>query len=52
MERGKLRMQKAISRSAVVQRVALDMAEALKKGAIELESVADLAMWKKDLRRI
>jgi RNA polymerase primary sigma factor len=42
MERGKLRMQKAISRSAVVQRVALDMAEALKKGAIELESVADL----------
>ena len=35
-------MQKAISRSAVVQRVALDMAEALKKGAIELESVADL----------
>ena len=42
MERGKLRMQKAISRSAVVQRVALDIAEALKKGNIELESVADL----------
>jgi len=35
-------MQKAISRSAVVQRVALDIAEALKKGTIELESVADL----------
>ena len=42
MERGKLRMQKAISRSAVVQRVALEMAESLKKGIIELESVADL----------
>src|SRR6516225_6273675 len=42
MERGKLRMQKAISRSALVQRVVVDMAEQLKKGAIELESVADL----------
>src|SRR5215831_6171230 len=42
MERGKLRMQKAISRSALVQRVVVDLAEQLKKAAIELESVADL----------
>ena len=33
MERGKLRMQKAISRSALVQRVVVDLAEQLKKGA-------------------
>jgi RNA polymerase primary sigma factor len=42
MERGKLRMQKAISRSALVQRVVVDLAEQLKKGAIELENVVDL----------
>jgi RNA polymerase primary sigma factor len=42
MERGKLRMQKAISRSALVQRVVVDMAEQVKKSAIELESVVDL----------
>jgi RNA polymerase primary sigma factor len=42
MERGKLRMQKAISRSAVVQRVVVDLAEQLKKGAIELEGLVDL----------
>jgi RNA polymerase primary sigma factor len=42
MERGKLRMQKAISRSALVQGVVVDLAEQLKKAAIELESVADL----------
>src|SRR6202162_2014728 len=42
MERGKLRMQKAISRSALVQRVVVDVAEQLKKGAIELEVLADL----------
>jgi RNA polymerase primary sigma factor len=42
MERGKLRMQKAISRSALVQRVVVDVAEQLKKSAIELESVVDL----------
>src|SRR5271157_1778594 len=41
MERGKLRMQKAISRSAVAQREVVDLAEQLKKGAVELESVAD-----------
>ena len=42
MERGKLRMQKAISRSALVQGVVVDLAEQLKKGAMELDSVADL----------
>src|ERR1700719_2094895 len=42
MERGKLRMQKAISRSALVQRVVVDVAEQLKKAAIELETVVDL----------
>jgi RNA polymerase primary sigma factor len=42
MERGKLRMQKAISRSAVVQHVVVELAEQLKRGAIELESLADL----------
>ena len=42
MERGKLRMQKAISRSALVQQVVVDLSEQLKKGAVEIESVADL----------
>jgi len=42
MERGKLRMQKAVSRSALVQRVVVDLAEQVRRGAIELESVADL----------
>ncbi len=42
MERGKLRMQKAISRSAVVQHVVVDLAEQLRRGAIELESMVDL----------
>jgi RNA polymerase primary sigma factor len=42
MERGKLRMQKAISRSAVVQRVVVDLADQLKKGLIELESLVEL----------
>ena len=42
MERGKLRMQKAISRSALVQRVVLDLSEQIKKEAVELESVVDL----------
>src|SRR6202166_2355603 len=42
MERGKLRMQKAISRSALVQRVVVDLADQLKKSAIELENVVDL----------
>ena len=42
MERGKLRMQKAISRSALVQGVVVDLAEQLKKGVVELDSAADL----------
>src|SRR3954467_557913 len=42
MERGKVRMQRAISRSALVQGVVVELAENLKKAAIELESVADL----------
>ena len=42
MERGKLRMQKAISRSALVQRVVVELAEQVKKASVELESVVDL----------
>src|ERR1700735_4715604 len=42
MERGKLRMQKAISRSALVQQVVVELSENLKKGAVEVEAVADL----------
>ena len=42
MERGKLRMQKAISRSALVQGVVVELSEALKKGSVEIEVVADL----------
>jgi RNA polymerase primary sigma factor len=42
MERGKLRMQKAISRSALVQRVVVNLAEQLKRATVELETVADL----------
>jgi RNA polymerase primary sigma factor len=42
MERGKLRMQKAISRSALVQLVILDLAEQLKKGIEELDNLVDI----------
>src|SRR3982750_3322978 len=42
MERGKLRMQKAISRSALVQRVVVELADQLKKGGLELEAFVDL----------
>jgi RNA polymerase primary sigma factor len=42
MERGKLRMQKAISRSALVQRVVVELAEQLKKGADEIDNVVDV----------
>jgi len=42
MERGKLRMQKAISRSAVVQGVILELAENLSKGLVELDQVVDM----------
>jgi RNA polymerase primary sigma factor len=42
MERGKLRMQKAISRSALVQGVVVELADQLKKGVMELDSFVDL----------
>ncbi len=42
MERGKLRMQKAISRSSLVQRAVVDLAEQLKRGAEELDNCVDL----------
>ena len=42
MERGKLRMQKALSRSALVQMMVLEFAERLKKGQEELENYVDL----------
>ncbi|MCC7499159.1 MAG: RNA polymerase sigma factor RpoD [Bryobacterales bacterium] len=42
MERGKLRMQKAISRSALIQLIVVEMSEQLKKGSIELDELADV----------
>jgi len=42
MERGKLRMQKAISRSALVQLAIVNLAEAIKRGSEELDNVVDL----------
>ncbi len=42
MERGKLRMQKAISRSALVQGVVVELSDQLREGAVELDHVADL----------
>ncbi|MCZ2153433.1 MAG: RNA polymerase sigma factor RpoD [Bryobacterales bacterium] len=42
MERGKLRMQRAISRSNVVQVAAFTIAEQVRGGALELESVAEI----------
>jgi RNA polymerase primary sigma factor len=42
MERGKLRMQKAISRSPLVQHAVVEVAERLKKGAEELDGWVDL----------
>ncbi len=42
MERGKLRMQKAISRSALVQHAVVEIASQLKKGSEELDSWVDL----------
>jgi RNA polymerase primary sigma factor len=42
MERGKLRLQKAISRSALVQMMVLDAAEQLKKGTEGLDELVDL----------
>ena len=49
MERGKLRMQKAISRSALVQLAVLNLAEQLKKGTEELENVVDLGEIEEDV---
>src|SRR5690349_21120379 len=42
MERGKLRMQKAISRSALVQNTVVELAEHIRKGSEELENVVDV----------
>ncbi|MEX2263259.1 MAG: RNA polymerase sigma factor RpoD [Bryobacteraceae bacterium] len=42
MERGKLRMQKAISRSALVQLGVVDLAEHIRKGTEELENLVDM----------
>ncbi|HEX6895357.1 MAG TPA: RNA polymerase sigma factor RpoD [Bryobacteraceae bacterium] len=42
MERGKLRMQKSISRSALVQLRASEIAEVLKRGDDELDNYVDL----------
>src|SRR2546425_4073267 len=42
MERGKLRIQKAISRSALVQLVVLDLADQLRLGVEELDNIVDL----------
>ena len=42
MERGKLRLQKAISRSALVQLMVLDYAEQLKKAATDLDDLVDI----------
>jgi len=42
MERGKFRMQKAISRSALVQLVVLDLADQLRRGVEELDNIVNL----------
>jgi len=42
MERGKLRMQKSISRSPLVQQIIVEMAESIRRGAQELEELVDL----------
>jgi RNA polymerase primary sigma factor len=41
MERGKLRMRKAISRSALVQLVVVELAEQLKKGTEEIDNLVN-----------
>jgi RNA polymerase primary sigma factor len=43
MERGKLRMQKAISRSALVQLAVVERAEQVKKNPDELDNIVDIA---------
>ncbi|MBI1898678.1 MAG: RNA polymerase sigma factor RpoD [Acidobacteria bacterium] len=42
MERGKLRMQKSISRSPLVQMMIVDMADRLKRGEEDLDNLVDL----------
>jgi RNA polymerase primary sigma factor len=42
MERGKLRMQKAISRSPLIQAAVRDFSELIRKGAEDLDSYVDL----------
>ncbi len=42
MERGKLRMQKALSRSTLVHQMTLSMHEAIRQGELALEYVVDL----------
>ncbi|MEO7146189.1 MAG: sigma-70 factor domain-containing protein, partial [Bryobacteraceae bacterium] len=42
MERGKLRMQKAISRSAVVQLIVVELSEQIKRAEEELDNFVDL----------
>ncbi len=41
MERGKLRMQKAISRSPLIQATVADFSELIRKGAEDLDSYVD-----------
>ena len=42
MERGRLRMQKAMSRSALVQQVVLDLADQLRRSVEELDNIVHL----------
>jgi RNA polymerase primary sigma factor len=42
MERGKLRMQKSISRSPLIQQLVVEISENVKRGAQELEDIVDL----------
>ena len=42
MERGKLRLQKAISRSALVQMQIIEISEQIRRDEIELDSVAEI----------
>jgi RNA polymerase primary sigma factor len=42
MERGKLRMQKSISRSPLVQQIVVEVAENIKRGTQDLEDLVDL----------
>jgi len=48
MERGKLRMQKAISRSALVQMAVVNLVEELKRGDEDLDEVVDLGEIEQD----